>query len=106
MRAVILEQPPNACDLEIGSKWRSRCVFLDDDSGQPITPTTVTFTLRKPYTASTTPAVTQEVTGTVTVYRVDSTVNVPGRWRGTWLGSGPAGDVGSATDEKWVVNID
>lgn len=103
MRVVFAPEPPSSPDFQVGAKLRLRAVFLDDDLGTPLDPTTVTLTLTPPFTASLTPAMTKDNVG---VYRYDATLNTIGRWRFTVQGAGPSGDAGKGTFEAFVFNVD
>lgn len=103
MRVVFANEPPNVSDFQTGAKLRLRAVFLDDDAGTPLDPTTVTLTVTAPYTAPTAPATTHDNVG---VFRYDAVLTTIGRWRFTAQGAGPSGDAGKATFEAYVFNVD
>lgn len=105
MRVVFSSEPSNG-PFEPNQKLRLRWTYLDDDTGLPADPVTVTMTVTENLTAPVTYTypVPQLARDGVGVYRVDFLCSVVGRTRFTAVGTGPPGsEFGAGTYEISVV---
>src|SRR6185312_9884496 len=87
-------------DITVGDLAQITAAFTVTATGEPISPTTVTFQVRKPSGATLTPTATSSATG---VFTAQVPVDEAGEWRSRAVGTGAAQAVSDPDDGSFLV---